>query len=355
MDKYRMDSSKLLWHMDRVHEHYRDGKRIAPIHMDMGITSICNSDCIYCYAKHQRHEGEILNRDVLLRFMVDAPQLGFKSVAIIGDGEPTMNPALYDAVEIGKKNGLDISIGTNGIILGARGLDSLLQNCVWIRFNLSAASTNSYKFVHGRNNWEMVSHNIRLASQIKRRHGYKCTIGLQMVLVPQCLGDVIPEAEFAIDSGVDYLVIKQYSDPICDKMVQVDRDWYNSTETHTILRRAEDMSTEQTKIIVKWGLMGFHDNKPYKKCVDLPLLIESSGTGKIYPCGYHFRDERYCMGDLNTQSIKEIIESERYWGIIKSMREDFIVGQGCHGACRHDRTNEFISQYLDKPDHINFI
>lgn len=92
-----MDSTKLLWHMDRVHEHYRDNKRIAPIHMDMGVTSTCNSDCVYCYAKHQRHEGEILDRKVFLKFMEDAPKAGLKSLAIIGDGEPTMNPALYDA------------------------------------------------------------------------------------------------------------------------------------------------------------------------------------------------------------------------------------------------------------------
>lgn len=355
MDKYMMDSSKLLWHMDRVHEHYRDGKRIPPIHMDMGVTSTCNSDCVYCYAKHQRHEGEILDKKVFLRFMEDAPKAGLKSLAIIGDGEPTMNPALYEAVEIGKKNGLDISVGTNGIILGARGIDALLRNCVWIRFNLSAASTDAYRFVHGRNNWGMVSHNIKLACDIKKECGYKCTIGLQMVLVPQCLGEVIPEAEFAIESGVDYLVIKQYSDPICSKMVKVDREWYSYPETVEILKKAESLSTEKTKIIVKWGLMGFHDNKPYKNCVDLPLLIESSGTGKIYPCGYHFRDERYCMGDLNKQSFSEIISSERYWGIIDSMRKDFVVGEGCHGACRHDRTNEFIWNYINKPEHINFI
>lgn len=341
--------------MDRVIDHFDKGKRIAPIHIDMGATATCNSDCVYCYAKHQGHGGEILDRDVFLRLMEEAPRVGIKSIAIIGDGEPTLNPALYDAVRVGKENGLDLSVGTNGIALTPEKIDALLKNCVWIRFNLSAGTSEGYKLVHGKDNWDRVSHNIRAATIIKKDKGYSCTIGLQMVLIPQCIDEVITEAEFAINAGVDYLVVKQYSDPICKDMAQVDRDWYSDEETQKILKTAENMSTKDTQIIVKWGLMQFHDNKPYKRCVDLPLLIESSGTGKVYPCGYHFRNPKYELGDLNKQSIKEIIESEHYWNLIKHMREDFVVGKDCHGACRHDRTNEFIWDYLQPVEHKNFI
>lgn len=341
--------------MDRVYDHFERGKRVPPIHIDLGVTAACNSDCVYCYAKFQQHKGEVLNKDVFLGFMAEAPKVGIKSVALIGDGEPTLNPALYEAVVIGKRNGLDISVGTNGIALTPEKIDVLLANCVWIRFNLSAGTRDGYKFVHGFDNWERVSNNIREAVRIKKEKGYTCTIGLQMVLVPQCVNEVIPEAKFAIDSGVDYLVIKQYSDPGCTKMAQVERQWYETEQTKALLKQAELMSTDKTDIIIKWGLMSFHNNKPYKHCVDLPLLIEGSGTGKIYPCGYHFRNPKYEMGDLNHQSIGEIINSDRYWEIIGHMREEHIVGRDCRGACRHDRTCEFISNYLNKPKHINFI
>ncbi len=354
-DKYNYDSHKLIWHMDRVYDHYKYGKKVAPLHIDIGATSTCNSDCIYCYAKHQGHKGEILDRDVFLSLMSDAPKIGVKSIAIIGDGEPTLNPALYDAVKIGKSNGLDLSIGTNGIALNPEKLDILLANSVWIRFNLSAGTRDGYKYVHGKDNFDRVIQNIKDAVRIKKEKGYVCTIGLQMVLVPDCLKEVCPEAKFAIETGVDYMVVKQYSDPISSNMVQVNRDWYKSETTKCILRLAESMSNDKTKIIIKWGLMQFHDNKPYKHCVDLPMLIEISGTGKVYPCGYHFRNPKYCLGDLNTQSISEIVQSEHYWDIIKYMREEFIVGKDCHGACRHDRTNEFIWTYLHQPEHLNFI
>ena len=341
--------------MDRIIEHFDKGKRIAPIHIDMGATATCNSDCVYCYAKHQGHKGEILDRIVFLNLMKEAPACGVRSIAIIGDGEPTLNPALYEAVAVGKENGLDLSVGTNGIALTPEKIDTLLKNCVWLRFNLSAGTRGGYRFVHGKDNWDRVTNNIKDAVRIKREKGYACTIGLQMVLVPQCLREVIPEAKFAVNTGVDYMVVKQYSDPICSDMAQVDRDWYKTKETQSILKTAESMSTEKTQIIIKWGLMQFHDNKLNKHCLDLPVLIEMSGTGKLYPCGYHFRNHRYEFGDLNKQSFREIIESDNYWKIIKYMREEFEVGKSCHGACRHDRTNEFIWNYLHKPEHINFI
>lgn len=341
--------------MDRVYDHFEKGKRIAPIHIDFGATSACNSDCIYCFARHQKKNGEVLRGDLFIKFLREAPLVGVKSVAVIGDGEPTLNPALYDAVKAGNANGLDISVGTNGIALTPTKTEILLANCVWVRINLSAGTKEGYRFVHGHDNWDRVSNNIREAVKIKKRMGYKCTIGLQMVLVPQCLDEVIPEAEFAIDAGVDYLVIKQYSDPECKDMVQVDRAWYNDENVKSVLKKAESMSTNDTQIIVKWGLMQIHADKPYKHCVDLPLMIEGSGTGKLYPCGFHFRNEKYCMGDLYKNSIGEIINSDRYWEVIRFCREEMIVGKDCKGSCRHEITNRFLWDYLQPVVHKNFI
>ena len=354
-DKWNFDGHKLLYHMDRVYDHFRDGKHVAPIHIDLGITSACNSNCVYCYARHQKKYGEIMPRQVLLDLFSDAALIGVKSIAIIGDGEPTLNPALYEAVAWGKDKGLDLSVGTNGVNLNEEKLDCLLKNLVWLRFNLSAADHDGYKRIHGTENWEKVKKNIQDAVRIKREKGYNCTIGLQMVLIPDCLDQVIKEAKFAVDEGLDYFVIKQYSNPVNPDMPNVDIEWYLEPQVTETLQIAEALSTDKTAIVPKYTLMKFHDKKPYKRCVDLPLLLEISGTGKCYPCGYHFRDERYCFGDLNRNSLEEIVASDHYWELIRAMRERFEVGKDCMGCCRHDQTNDFIWNYLKQPEHINFI
>ena len=55
-DKYRMDSDKLLWHSDRVKE-WMQGKRVVPLHIDMGITTGCNLGCVFCYGVVQGRNG----------------------------------------------------------------------------------------------------------------------------------------------------------------------------------------------------------------------------------------------------------------------------------------------------------
>lgn len=354
MDKYLMDGTKLLWHMPRVIDHYDNGKIVYPIHIDFGATATCNLDCCYCFAKHQKHFGEIFPREAFIKFMTDAPRLGVKSVAIIGDGEPTLNPALCEAVVAGKSNGLDISVGTNGVLLDPDKLDCLLANCVWLRFNLSAVNRKTYKKIHGRDNWEVVKRNIAEAVRIKKYRNYSCTIGLQMVLVPQCLDQVIPEAKFAIKTGVDYFVIKQFSDPDCKEIARFDMRFYDKQEVNKVLKQAEAMSTKKTQIIPKWNII-HSKGEMSGKCVDLPLLIEGSGTGKFYPCGYHFRNPKYELGDLTKQTFQEMVESFQYWKVIKDVRDNLVVGVDCKGACRHLATNAFINKYLAKPEHINFI
>ena len=354
MSKYRFDGNKLLWHMDRVHDHYRDGKRIYPLHIDIGATKACNAKCVYCYGIYQQMENDVIHRDKLERLFSDAPDLGVKSLTLTGDGEPTLNPAVYTSVKIGKDKGLDIGFATNGIALDLKKLEVLLTSCTWLRFNLSAIGHEGYKSIHGVPQWERVQAHIKDAVQLKRSLGSECTLGLQMVLIPQAIDFVEAEAKFAIDNGLDYFVIKQFSDPGCPEMSHFDLKWYDNPAVMETLKRAESMSTPFTKIVPKWNMIKSKGVRPYDRCMDCPLIFQISGNSKCYPCGYLFNRDEYCYGDLRNQTLKQILDSERYWQVIEKMK-NLDVHTECKGCCRHDFTNEFIHEYLNPPDHINFI
>ena len=352
---YLFDGNKLLWHMDRVHEHYRGKKRIYPLHIDIGATKVCNAKCTYCYGLFQKMTGEIIPADVLVQLFKDAPDLGIRSLTLTGDGEPTLNPAVYQAIYEGHARGLDIGFATNGISLNKARITTLLESCTWLRFNLSAVDKGSYKTIHGVDRWERVQDNIITTTKLKKKIGSECTVGLQMVLIPDCLDQVLPEYKFAIAHGLDYFVIKQFSDPDCKEMSQFDLSWYNNVETEVILKMAEFASTEQTKIIPKWNTIASKGKRPYDHCVDCPLIFQISGNSKCYPCGFLFNNEEYCYGDLKKNTLKEILDSEHYWSIIRKMRYEFDVHTQCVGCCRHDSTNAFVWNYLHAPTHLSFI
>lgn len=352
---YLFDGHKLIWHMDRIHKHYREGHKIYPLHIDIGATKRCNAKCIYCYGIYQKPSKDIIDRKTLISLFCDAPALGIKSLTLTGDGEPTMNPAVYDACIEGKKRGLDIGFATNGILLDPVQIEVLLSTCTWLRFNLSATGEEGYNSIHGVPQWKRVQASISNAVYVKRNKGYKCTIGLQMVLTPQSFEYIIEEAKWAVDKGVDYFVIKQFSDPGCDAMSRFKLAWYDNPKVKSMLRFAQEQSTDITKIIPKYGMIASKGKRKYDRCVDCPLLFQISGNSKCYPCGYLFNREEYCYGDLKKQSLQDILDSKRYWNVVKYMREEFDVHTMCKGNCRHDFTNKFVHNYLNPPEHINFI
>jgi len=352
---YAFDSHKLIYHMERVYAHFREGQRIYPLHIDIGATKKCNIKCVYCYGVFQKMTGDIIPAQVLVQLFRDAPTLGIKALTLTGDGEPTLNPAVYEAVNVGKKGGLDIGFATNGVALTSDKIRVLLNSCTWLRFNLSAVDQDTYKTIHGVNLWSKVQDNIWTTVKLKKEIKSNCTIGLQMVLIPEALPQVIPEALFAISTGVDYFVIKQFSDPGCEEMSRFKLDWYDNPEVMETLKLAESMSNEYTQIVPKWDMIHSKGVRKYDHCYDCPLLFQISGSGKCYPCGYLFNNDRFCYGDLHKQSLKEILDSEHYWSIIKFMRESFNVNKDCSGCCRHDFTNKFIYDYLHPPEHLSFI
>lgn len=358
--KRLMDSTKILWHMDRVIDYYDKGKKVAPLLINIGATKMCNANCIYCYGTFQgKDQRSSIDRKPLLKLFKDAPKLGVKAIEIIGDGEPTLNPHIYDAMNLGKKGGLDMAFSTNGVLLNTdEKIDCVLRNCTWMRFNLSAGTSEGYRKIHRIPAFDIVVKNIRRAVEIKRKKGYTCDIGLQAVYVPGLMDkEMIEESKLAINLGVDYFLIKQCSLPddnsVCD--VSFDVNDYEKPEIIEVLKKCESMSTNDTSIVVKWEFMKIGKRRPYDRCVDVPLLFQVSGNGKCYPCGYLFGNEEFCYGDLNEQSLGEILKSDRYWKIVDRMINNFNVHKECAGCCRHDKINEFIWDYIHKPSGVNFI
>lgn len=357
----RLDDTKLLWHMDRVIEHYDKNIRIPPIHIDCGLTKRCQISCRFCYGYFQKMSGAMISRKGLIdNIVVSAAKIGVRSLGFIGDGEPTLNPAWIEALVLGKKLGLSMAISTNGILVNTdEARDAVTSSCEWMRFNICSSTQEGYKKIHGVDIFDKVIKNIRDFMKWKKEHGYTVDTGLQMVFVPTMMMDeVVPLAELAVELGVDYMIIKQCSLPDEGEtgISNFDINLYDDEQVIDVLKKAEALSTTNTKIIPKWNIIKLKGEKNYGSCVGVQLLPEISGDGGIYPCAYFFGGRRpdLCYGNVNEQSLEEIINSEKYWEIVKYMN-NFDPKIGCKGSCRQDKTNEFIWNYLHPPKGLNFI
>jgi radical SAM protein with 4Fe4S-binding SPASM domain len=357
-DKFMMDSHKLMWHLDRVNEWSKD-KRIAPVHIDFGITTGCNLACKYCYGVIQGRTN-VANRfdmpkESILRFLKDAKESGVKSIAFAGEGENTLNPALYDALEYAKSINIDVSLATNGIAIKEEKIKNLLETLVWLRINISASNPESYKKMHcmPEQTFDKVISNVTKLVEIKKKNNLSATIGLQMVVLEDNFQDIVPLAKLGRKLGVDYLVVKPCSDT-SDNQLNSPHDKY--LEIKDILKEAEDESTEDYTVSIKWSKISNKGIKDYKVCYGTQFILGISATGNVFPCGHFFiiEKEKYLMGNIIETSFKDILNSERYWEVQDKIKK-VNVNKDCESNCRQHYINGFLYKLKNKPAHVNFI
>ena len=367
MSKLILDGHKLAWHKERVDAWLR-GERVAPITIDCALTRRCSYRCVYCYGQLQANDEKKMTRDVIFRFLDDAAEIGVKAISFVSDGESTCSPHLYEAILRGKKNGMDMALGTNGFLLKDERLEEILPALTYIRFNISAAEADRYAEIHGcgKSAYAKVINTIRESVRIKREKELDVTIGLQMVLLPEFQDQIIPLALLGRDLSVDYLVIKHCSD---DEKGTLGVDYHKYNDMVDILQKAETYSDGEYTVSVKWSKILSGGERGYSRCYGPPLIMQFSGSGLVAPCGMLFnsRYKKYHIGNIAEESFKEMWKGERYWEVIDLIAsERFDARTMCGSLCLQHKVNECLWQLRnegaaleenqgDAPMHVNFI
>ncbi len=361
-EKYRLDGHKMLYHLDRVSA-WKRGERIVPVHIDMGISKYCNMGCIYCIGVTQgMKKGIMIEGEALMRFIDDAGILGVRSIAYIGDGEPTVNPALYDVLVRTKNRGIDAGLGTNGVILDMNRSHDILRSCTFLRINLSAAERKSFRKIHqiSEKYFDLLVDKIKTLVELRNKNNYDCTLGIQMVLIPENYDQVLKLAKLGNQLDVDYLQIKQSSDTEYGEL-GINYEDYKKVEDD--LKEAEKLSHENYIVQVKWNKINIMEDtdvyragiRKYDICYGTPFLGQISGDGKVYPCGPFFGKERFLMGDISKDSYYDIVKSDLYWKVQQDIVDNVDVHFDCTVGCRQDYINKFLWDIKNPPEHVNFI
>ena len=300
MGEIVLDGHKLAWHKDRV-DAWLNGERIAPITIDCALTRSCTYRCVYCYGMLQSNDIKRMTRDVIFRFLDDAAEIGVKAISFVSDGESTCSPYLYDAILRGRQNGLDMALGTNGYLLKEERLEQILAALTYLRFNISAAIPDRYAKVHGceKECYFIVIDIIKACVKIKRERNLNVTLGLQMVLLPEVLDQIIPLARLGKEIGVDYFVIKHCSD---DESGSLGVDYSKYNDMVDILKKAETFSNEKYLVKAKWSKILSGGKRNYSQCYGPPFIMQFSGSGLVAPCGMLFND-KYKKYDMEKRSL----------------------------------------------------
>lgn len=312
-----LDSHKLSYHYDRVLA-WEAGERIGPVSVDMSLTRACSAMCSFCYAMMQESQARSSIKVAhALTLLDDFAEIGVRSVSLVSDGESTLSPAYVPFIQHAASLGIDVGNATNAWEWNSDKVDAILPYMTWIRFTVAAGRPESYAKIMYKGPehtavFDKAMRNIKYAVDLKKKLGLSVTLGIQMVLMPEFKDEIIPFAKLGLELGVDYAVIKHCSD---DEQGTLGIDYSQYEAIYPTLEQAEAMSTDQTKIIVKWSKIKDGDKPSYKRFYGPQFLLQISGSGLVAPSGMFFnaRYSKLHIGNFTEQRFKDIFKSENYW------------------------------------------
>lgn len=352
-DKYRIDNHKLIYHPQRVAA-WLNGDNIYPIYVEIGPAGVCNCRCIFCSVDYIGYQNRFLKTGMLKERLMELGRLGVKSIMYAGEGEPFLHRDMTKIIINTKEAGIDAALTTNGILMTSGISEKILGYTEWIKVSCNAGTPESYAKIHRtkQENFNRVISNLAHAVQVRKENGYSCTLGIQMLLLPENAKGVEQLAKTARDIGLDYLVIKPYTHHSRNRHeLSVQYDKYADLE-----KKLRSYSTDTFSVIFRAQAMRKWDKKEryYKKCLALPFWCHIDAGGNVWGCGAHLEDERFLYGNINEQGFQDIWEGQKRKKAMARFEQDFDIS-ACRLNCRMDKINQYLWEIKNPIEHVNFI
>lgn len=362
-DIFRIDSHKLIFHPTRVSQwlesygNWEKEKEIYPIYVEVSPYGACNHRCTFCGVDYMGYKNIKIDFEIYKQIIREIAELGVKSVMFAGEGEPMLHRDLDLMIEATKKAGIDVAITTNFVPIKLDKMPKILKNTTWIKASINAGNAKVYSQIHRtrENDFYRVLKNLEESIKIRQKIESSCTIGVQMLLLPQNYQTAI---EFAItlrDIGVDYLVIKPYSQHLFSRTREYESLDYSQ---YLFLEKSlDELSSEEFSIIFRSDTMKklTGNRNFYEKCYSTPYFWGYiSANGEVYGCSCYLGDDCFSYGDINQKSFKQIWQSIKRQENIRFIQNDLDIKK-CRVNCRMDSINRYLWELKHSNSHVNFI
>ena len=362
-DIYNIDSHKLIYHAQRVSQWYAaDGawnqlKTVYPIYLEITPIGSCNHRCTFCSVDYIGYKSIKQDEAMLCKRIREMAKLGVKSIMFAGEGEPTLYKPLPNVLDVCAEVAIDTSLTTNAVVMNDNTIDNYVKNCKWIKVSINAGTRDVYAAVHQTKaeDFDKVVENLTMAAKVKKEKNYSCTIGAQMLLLPENKDTTVALAKTMRDAGIDYLVIKPYTQSLYGTSRKYEGLTYkNMMDLEEELKQYE---TDDFKIIFRANTMKKLEEKqqPYSKCYSTPnFWAYIMADGSVYSCSAYLQNDDFNLGNINESSFQEIWEGEKRKKNVNYIDKELDISQ-CRKNCRMDEVNRYLWKLKNPNSHVNFI
>lgn len=298
------------------------GKMPVPRTMEFFLSNVCNHACAGCHSRYMhKNEDQFLDFDTMKETVSDFAELGVEGVEISGGGEPLMYPQIIQAVAFMRGKGLKVGMFSNGTLLTDELAEFLVQNLLFLRIAFDAGTPETYKKIHGRDDFEKLLNNLKTVVGYKTKNGVPekgrkggprrmsdqkfgtATVGAKYLVSSKNWHELAQAAELARDIGLDYLQFKAL------RASKFTIEGETLDRAREVARQAQELSTGEFQV---FGSL--EKTKPIGRCFLNPIHPVVDAKGDMYLCAFfHHRKETHKIGNIYEKSFPEIWYSERHF------------------------------------------
>lgn len=301
------------------------------------LTSACNLRCRHCYNASGCKSVELDYR-ILSRVIRQMAKDNVKNIALSG-GEPILYSHFWDVLDLCASLNIRTSVITNGTLWNREMIEKIEAYDVFIQVSLDGMEEN-HDYVRGNGAFQRVIGTLDLfgSSKLKDRINIHCVINNRNYDEMQ---EII---QLCNSKGAASLSFNMYNKlgRACEESEIQFPDDKSRIETIDLINKVVDANKDIQQIMKITGAPTTHFCPLLEDTPKFNLRIDSEGN--VYPCQI-FSGIQYSLGNIYSQTINEIIHSER-----TEMFHDFIkmttefnsecvkcafkksCGKGCPGA-----------------------
>lgn len=346
---------KLFAHPQKL-EAIKKGELTAPIYVRIKPTNACNHNCSYCHygsGKYLQLEGQESRNQIpwekMKEIIEDISSMGVKAVTFSGGGEPLIYPYILSSMKAILEKGINISVITNGQKLNGE-IAQILTKAKWVRISLDSARAETYSRIRSisSKSFNEVCDNIEEFAKIKDNN---CELGINFVISQENADEVYEAGKLMHDLGVNHI---KYT-----AMMTTEVNEYHKSIKYKVIDQIKRVKAELER--PGFSVIDLYEEdfelsakfeRTYSHCVIKNVVTVIAADCKVYYCHDKAYLENGVVGDIKSQSFKEMWFSEQ---TVEKFKK-FDAKKECNHHCVYDSRNILYNTFLSLNDnHINFI
>lgn len=402
----RPESGQWVFWGDRV-QLAMEGRyaEVAPLHVEVSPTYLCNFACPWCSCRSARGEwsedGDVFRHPraspltVMRRPRLEAviDHLAEHEVEIMWvGGEPTMNPLLYPAARRADELGLNQCIFTNGSIFTAAQARALFEaRFVFVRVSLNAVTPEVHQRHHDYDPRlpyaDRVVRNVEMLASLRAEGISDTLLGMSIVVDAGNVEDLLPTARMVADActgspggRIDYILVRP-AFPMVGAQVDLDESALESFRDQTADGSAFRRILADAGIDLVMPAASIGEASPIPEddlgCLAAGWFGEVTPAGDLLPCSDLYGDPEFFIGNIARDSLDAIWSGPQRASILDKVQTGRCASNRCPSNGRGHHLNrtfrelerlrrsgrldlaqqwvEDLRRVLPRPDHSFFL